>query len=61
MPLKRGEKNVSANISELHRGPQYARTKAKHGKSVADKQAVAAAMHAAMPGPSMRMKKRMTM
>ena len=46
MPLKPGKKNVSANISELHKGPQYAKTKAKFGAETANKQAVAAAIHA---------------
>ena len=46
MPLKRGtsKKTVSKNISEFHKGKTYAKTKAKHGKKTADKQAVAVAM-----------------
>ena len=47
MPLKKGKANVSSNIKELHKGPQYAKTAAKFGKKTADKQAVAAAIHAA--------------
>jgi hypothetical protein len=43
MPLKPGKKNIGKNISELHKGPQYERTKKKHGKAVADKQAIAIA------------------
>lgn len=35
---------VGTNIAELHQGPNYAATKKKHGKAVADKQAVAIAM-----------------
>lgn len=46
MPLKSGasQKTVSANIRELHAGPQFKRTAKKHGKKVADKQAVAIAL-----------------
>jgi len=46
MPLKHGssEKTISYNIAELHKGPQYERTKREHGKAVADRQAVAIAM-----------------
>lgn len=45
MPLKSGssQKTIASNIAELHHGPNYAKTAAKHGKSVADKQAVAIA------------------
>jgi hypothetical protein len=45
MPLKSGssDKTISHNISELHKGPQYEKIKKKHGKTVADKQAVAIA------------------
>ena len=50
MPLKKGKRNVGKNIEELHHGPQYQRTKAKHGKKAADEQAKAAAMHAAGVG-----------
>jgi hypothetical protein len=41
MPGLKGAKNVGRNIAETHRGKTYQRTKAKHGKKVADKQAVA--------------------
>jgi hypothetical protein len=46
MPLKRGssQKTVSENISELHDGKQYAKTKAKHGKATANRQAIAIAL-----------------
>ena len=46
MPLKPGtsSETVRSNISELHSGNTYARTKAKFGKDKADKQAVAIAM-----------------
>ncbi len=49
MPLKKGKSKavVSDNISEFHKGPTYAKTKAKHGKNTADKQAVAVAMSTA--------------
>lgn len=45
MPLKPGksQKVISENIREFHTGATYARTKAKFGKAVADKQAIAAA------------------
>ena len=46
MPLKKGKKNVGYNIAELHKGPNYAKTKASKGKAVADRQAVAIAMKA---------------
>lgn len=46
MPLKSGTSNdtVSSNISELHRGKTYSRTKHKYGKKRASKQAVAIAL-----------------
>lgn len=46
MPLHRGssQKTVSRNIREFHAGKTYARTAAKYGKRVANRQAVAAAM-----------------
>lgn len=50
MPLKKGAKNVGKNIAELHGGPQYSKTKAKHGKGVANKQAVAVAIKASGKG-----------
>lgn len=45
MPLKEGtsQKTVSENIKEVHGGPQYKKTEEKHGKAVADKQAIAIA------------------
>ena len=45
MPLKKGSSNKtrSKNISEFHSGKTYAKTKKKHGKKTADKQAIAAA------------------
>lgn len=43
MPLLPGKQNIGRNISELHKGPNYARTEEKHGKAVADRQAVAIA------------------
>lgn len=52
MPLKKGKASVSENISELHTGETYAKTKKKLGKKAADKkaadkQAVAIALSAA--------------
>lgn len=49
MPLKEGssQKVVSANISELHKGPRYAATRAKHGAEAANKQAIAIALKTA--------------
>ena len=46
MPLKRGSSNkvIGGNIAELHTGNVYKRTAAKHGKEVANRQAVAIAM-----------------
>lgn len=46
MPLQEGSssKTISKNISELHTGKTYERTKGKFGKEKADKQAVAIAM-----------------
>lgn len=46
MPLKRGKKNISRNISELHRGPRYKANVRKFGKKKAHRIAVAAAMSA---------------
>jgi hypothetical protein len=45
MPIKPGksEATVSKNIKEIHQGPQYAKTAAKHGKATADAQAIAIA------------------
>lgn len=49
MPMKRGtsRKTIAGNIAELHRGPQYRRTTANHGKDTANKQAVAIALQKA--------------
>lgn len=49
MPLKHGssKSTISRNISELHSGEQYARTRAKFGKKKANKQAVAIALSTA--------------
>jgi len=46
MPLKFGKnkKIVSENIKELHGGKTYEKTKGKHGKETADRQAVAIAL-----------------
>lgn len=46
MPLKSGASRgtIAGNIAELHKGGTYARTKAKHGKRTADRQAVAIAL-----------------
>ena len=46
-PLKKGKKNVGANIRELHKGETYARTKKKYGKKKANEQAVAIALDTA--------------
>jgi hypothetical protein len=45
MPLESGSSPtiLGRNIRELHKGPQYARTKAKHGAAVANAQAIAIA------------------
>jgi hypothetical protein len=49
MPLKKGKsrKVISSNIKEFHTGKTYAHTKAKFGKAVANRQAVAAALSTA--------------
>jgi len=44
MPLQKGKGHVSSNIRELHKGPQYQRTKKKFGKEKADDQAEAIAL-----------------
>ena len=54
MPLKKGKKNVGANIRELHKGKTYARAKRKFGKKKADKQAVAIALNTARKPPKKR-------
>jgi hypothetical protein len=58
MPLKKGTSQnvISQNIAEFHGGETYKKTKAKYGKEVADKQAVAAAISLAQR--SARNKKR---
>lgn len=52
MPLKSGssKKTIAGNIAEFHGGKTYKRTKAKHGKKTADRQAVAVAMSMARRG-----------
>jgi hypothetical protein len=46
MPLTKGggKKSVGKNIKELHKGPQYKKTKAKLGAKTANKQAIAVAL-----------------
>ena len=46
MPLMKGtsDKTVSKNISELHKGKNYAHTLRKFGKEKADKQTIAIAL-----------------
>lgn len=46
MPLKRGtsKESTSDNIREFHEGETYRKTKRKHGKKTADRQAVAVVM-----------------
>jgi hypothetical protein len=58
MPLQkgRGRAVISENIREFHTGKTYARTKAKYGADVANRQAVAAAYSAA--GESRKPKKK---
>ena len=45
MPLIKGQGKaaMARNIAELHKGPQYAKTAAKHGQDTANRQAVAIA------------------
>lgn len=45
MPMK--SKDAGKNISEFHHGGTYEKTKKKFGKARADKQAIAAGIHAA--------------
>jgi hypothetical protein len=47
MPLHRGTspKTVRRNIREFRTGTTYARTKRKYGAKVANRQAIAAALH----------------
>ncbi len=49
MPLKKGKskETISRNIKEFHESATYAKTKEKHGKKRADKQAVAVALETA--------------
>lgn len=49
MPLKKGksQETISENIKEFHESETYARTRDKHGKKRADKQAVAVALETA--------------
>jgi hypothetical protein len=46
MPLKHGksQSTISSNISELHKGGTYSRTRKKFGKKKANKQAIAIAL-----------------
>jgi hypothetical protein len=57
MPLKSGRsrKTIAENISELHSGQTFARTKRKFGRRRAQKQAVAIALEKAR-GPKPRRK-----
>lgn len=59
MPLKKGtgKRTISANIAEFHQGKTYERTRAKHGKATADKQAVAVALSAARQSAKPRAKR----
>lgn len=56
MPLKEGtsQETVSKNISEIHKGERYKKIKEKHGKEVADKAAIAAAMQKRRESMSVR-------
>ena len=47
MPLKIGKKNISKNISELHKGKTFAKTAKKFGKAKAQKQSIAIALEQA--------------
>ncbi len=49
MPLKKGKSQdtISRNIKEFHDSTTYAKTREKHGKKRADKQAVAVALETA--------------
>jgi len=49
MPLRKGRSRatISGNIRELHKGPQYERTKEAHGSETANKQAIAIALSTA--------------
>lgn len=55
MPLLPGSspKVISANIRELHHGNTYSKTAAKHGKSTANRQAIAIAYSEARKGGGM--------
>jgi hypothetical protein len=52
MPLRSGSGRsvVSENIRELHHGKTYSKTKSRHGKKKADRQAVAIALSTARGG-----------
>ena len=56
MPLKRGysQATISDNISELHSGPTYAMTAARHGPEVARKQSIAIALKTARMAKALR-------
>ena len=43
MPLLKGEKNISRNIGEFHKGKTFEKTEKKFGKEKANKQAIAVA------------------
>lgn len=59
MPLLKGRSLTTfrKNIREFHTGKTYARTRAKFGKKVADKQAVAAAYSARGEGRTKKKKR----
>jgi hypothetical protein len=46
MPLKSGKSQIPSNIREMHHSKSYAKVVRRHGKKVADKMAVAAAINA---------------
>lgn len=52
MPLTKGDspQTISKNISELHSGKTFAKTKKKFGKTKASKQAIAIALEMARRG-----------
>ena len=67
MPLKKASKGsskkvkrkiASSNIAEMHHGKTYAKTMRKYGKAIANRQAIAAGMHAAGLSKSKRSTKK---